>query len=327
MCAGQGRRDRIICLSYNNYKLQEFIGPNATADDTIRRWLHWMKTDNPRSLWEPINGYRRQAEWDDHGEAYPMSKDGPDLWYWLEISQDGMYSPRMYFFNKDGHSGNNRFRDYIIEIYSTKERFEGKPFDVWKKYSQLAEHTVRFQKPLIKSRIRNFWGGVYKEFLLPKGMYYVKIRRNYSFNTIMSAVILKKVQGEMDFYEKNYIPYISQFLPPGSPYLNLPAPFPDYCESKIGRLIIDTWEKLDNTLDRKDGITRQRKMQLDLYRKSIVLANENEQMTQIYKSIKWRLNQWDTEQRKEWLDTMKAAAKSLYEQYEGYRKAIDANAI
>jgi hypothetical protein len=233
----------------------------------------------------------------------------------------------MYFFNKDGHNGNNRFRDYIIEIYSTKERFEGKPFDVWKKYSQLAEHTARFQKPLIKSRVCNFWGGVYKEFLLPKGMYYVKIRRNYSFNTIMSAVILKKVQGKMNFYEKNYIPYISQFLPPESPYLKLPLPFPDYCESKIGRLIIDTWEKLDNILDRKDGITRQRKMPLDLYRKSIVLTDEDEQMTQIYKSIKWRLNQWDTEQRKEWLDAMKAAAKSLYEQHEGYRKAIDANAI
>ncbi|MDR2641718.1 MAG: hypothetical protein LBC74_02870, partial [Planctomycetaceae bacterium] len=36
-------------------------------DDVIRRWIHWAKTDNPKTLYDPYYGYRRQAEWDDHG--------------------------------------------------------------------------------------------------------------------------------------------------------------------------------------------------------------------------------------------------------------------
>ncbi|MDR1484392.1 MAG: hypothetical protein LBT09_06175, partial [Planctomycetaceae bacterium] len=96
------------------YTANSFIGPNATSDDTIRRWVHWIKTDNPKVLWDPFSGYRRQAEWDDHGEAYPLTKDGPDVWYLLEIKHDGIFQHGLYFFNKDGHDGANRIRDYIL---------------------------------------------------------------------------------------------------------------------------------------------------------------------------------------------------------------------
>jgi hypothetical protein len=321
MCAAQAPFDHRLIYP-GVYKLQEFIGPNATKDDTLRRWLHWVKTDNPRSLWDPFNGYRRQAEWDDHGEAYSMNKDGPDLWYWLEISDDGMFSPRMYFFNKDGHNGNNRFRDYVIEIYSANERFEGHPFDVWKKYSLLAERAVRLQKPLAKSRVNNFWGGVYKEFLLPKGMYYVKIRRNYSFNTIVSAVIVDRLQGKKTSIIESMIPYVTHFVSAKNPYQLCPLPFPKHIDSKTGRLIVDTWNNLDNVYNRKDGIRLQREMRINLYRKTNLLANEDENLSQINKVIKWRLNQWDTEQRKEWLESMKEAFKNFYDNNEWLQKAI-----
>jgi hypothetical protein len=327
MCAAQSPYDRNLRTGQTYYKLHEFIGPNANDDDCIRRWLHWFKTDNPRTLWDPLSGTRRQAEWGDHGEAYPMVKDGPDLWYWFEISRDGMFCLRMYFFNKDGHDGNNRFRDYVIEIYPAKERFTGKPFDVWKKYSQLAEQNARLQKPLVKSRVHNFWGGVYKEFILPKGMYYVKIRRNYSFNTIMSAVILKQIQGKMEFNESFFIQYVTPCLPMNHPYRRLPLPFPEYCESQIGRLIIDTWNKLEEIYNKKGGIAQQQELKLNLYRKAQSLANEDEQLKQINKSIKWRLNQWDAEQRREWRETMEKAVKKLHEEYEQIREAVEAKEL
>jgi hypothetical protein len=168
MCAGVSPLDREVLMCKDYYRVEPFIGPNATPDDCIRRWCHWIKTDNPRSLWDPVNGYRRQAEWDDHGEAYSWSKDGPDLWYLLEIRHKGMFRLGMYFFNKDGHGGANRMRDYQIEIYPSSVRFEGEPssYPVWKKYSRMAEQIARNQKTLVKSRVRDFWGGVYKQFLL-----------------------------------------------------------------------------------------------------------------------------------------------------------------
>jgi hypothetical protein len=326
MCAAQSPFDRRIATT-GVYELHEFIGPNADKRDSLRRWLHWVKTDNPRSLWDPLNGYRRQAEWDDHGEAYPLSKDGPDLWYWFEISQDGVFSPRMYFFNKDGHSGNNRFRDYVIEIYSANERFEGHPFDVWKKYSQLAERTVRFQKPLAKSRVCNFWGGVYKEFLLPKGKYYVKIRRNYSYNTIVSAVILDRLQGKKISIIESRIQLVSHYVSKNSPYRISPLPFPDHIDSAAGRLIVDTWNKLDETYNRKKGIEQHRKMRIALYRKSSILSDEDENMLQVKRVLKWRLNQWDAEQREEWKKTMEEAFKNIYDTNEDVREGIRKNEI
>jgi hypothetical protein len=69
------------------------IGPNRTKDDGIRRWVHWAKTDNPRCMYTPIAECRRQSEWDDHGEAYPIAHEGPDLWIVITVPE-GVYRIR-----------------------------------------------------------------------------------------------------------------------------------------------------------------------------------------------------------------------------------------
>jgi hypothetical protein len=70
------------------------IGTNCHAGDSLRYWVHWLYTKNVNSLEMPptyyssrvTKGYttpnftRRQAEWDDHGEAYPMSEVLPMRW-------------------------------------------------------------------------------------------------------------------------------------------------------------------------------------------------------------------------------------------------------
>ena len=77
------------------------IGPNAEKGDSLRYWVHWLHTMNFNSLempptycysrvkkgFMPAAFTRRQAEWDDHGERYPMSKDGPGLYCTLKIGQ------------------------------------------------------------------------------------------------------------------------------------------------------------------------------------------------------------------------------------------------
>ena len=91
------------------------LGSHHAKGDSIRNWVHWNKTDNPRSLKNPYLGYRRQAEWDDHGEAYPMSYEGPHLYVDIIMPKDAEYLA-FYIFNKDGHDGMNRCRDYVITV-------------------------------------------------------------------------------------------------------------------------------------------------------------------------------------------------------------------
>jgi hypothetical protein len=327
MCAAVSPLDREIWFSVSHYNVNSFIGPNATLDDTIRRWVHWKKTDNPKVLWDPLNGYRRQAEWDDHGEAYPMSKDGPDVWYLLEIKHDGAFKQGMYFFNKDGHDGHNRFRDYVIEIYPAKEGWKGDPYYTWRLYSKDAEQVSRTAPLLAKSRIRDFWGGVYKQFMLTRGFYYVKIRRNYSFNTIISAVAVERLQGEETDGEAAGIPYISQHLSGNNRYKYLPTRLPEVIDTYEGWQVITLLRTLDNsytkTSNETNGMSMQRKRRIAAYQFALSLPQDEDGIPQIVESLKWRLNQWDETQRKEWREAMDTAFKKFYDTNQSLRKSIE----
>jgi hypothetical protein len=323
MCAVASPLDHDIVFTVEYYTVNSFIGPNATPDDTIRRWVHWEKTDNPKVLWNPLNGYRRQAEWDDHGEAYPMTKDGPDNWYLLEIKHDGAFQHGMYFFNKDGHDGHNRMRDYIIEIYPAKEGWKGDPYYTWRQYSKDAEATVRKTPPLIKSRVRDFWGGVYKQFMLTRGFYYVKIRRNYSYNTIISAVIVDRLQGEETLVEAAGIPYVSKHLPEGNWYKYFPTRLPKVIDTYEGWQILKLLKTLDNTYIKTNSMAMQRKRRFVAYKFALSLPQDEDGIPQIVEALKWQLNLWDEAQRKEWREAMDTAFKKFYNTNESLRKSIE----
>jgi hypothetical protein len=161
----------------------------------------------------------------------------------------------MYFFNKDGHGGANRVHDYTIEIYPANGRWEGNPYENWKRYSLAAERTVWTQNPLVKSRVKDFWGGVYKQFLLScEGYYFVKVDRNYSFNTILSAVIVERLQGKPTIDEPIGIPFVSLYLPEGNPYKRPPKPSQSYATEE-GRRIGRFWKTLDEAYSYKGGLT------------------------------------------------------------------------
>ena len=324
MCAAVSPLDRTVSMSNEYYRAQPFIGPNATADDTVRRWCHWIKTDNPNSLWDPLNGYRRQAEWDDHGEAYPMSKDGPDLWYLLEIEHEGAFQVGMYFFNKDGHVGHNRHRDYMIEVYESPREWTVTDFFVdWKKHSREAEKIVRATPPLARTRVRDFWGGTYKQFLVTgPANYYVKIDRNYSFNTILSAVIVKRLLGEPTSEEILNVPYVSPYLPDDNPYKKPPA-LPRHFETEIGWRLCDFWSRLDTAYSLQNGMAAQRKNRVAAYRMAQHLAHENKEVAQTAHVFEWQLNQWNERQRHEWRAAMDLAFKTFYDSNESLRKSIE----
>jgi sugar lactone lactonase YvrE len=185
------------------------MGLNHNPGDSLRYWLTALATADPRSLemsptflhsrvmknlttWDVD---RRQSEWDDHGEAYPRTQDGPHIYCSLNIPP-GLFYLSLYDVNNDGHLGVNRFRDYEISIRPHPGRSS---LDIiTPKYSIMRSFydIVDFNKKpeLAHARIDNFWGGVYKRFLVrgPTTLT-IQVNRNYSFNTLLNGVMLDLV--------------------------------------------------------------------------------------------------------------------------------------
>jgi hypothetical protein len=204
-----------------------------------------LKTDNPNSLYNPVPGYRRQAEWDDHGETYPMTHDGPDVWASVEVP-DGVYRLSLYFFNKDGHDGMNRFRDYLVQL---------KPYT---KGAREAEQAA----PLARCRVRAFWGGVHKQFLVPgPAKYLVKIGKNDSFNTILSSVMIDRVHGEPGKWDSAWLPFMEnvRYFPPVIPRTWEPG-------GEGTQAAIDLWRALDESYVKDRSWAPQRQGRLLAYR-------------------------------------------------------------
>lgn len=170
------------------------MGPNHGKGDSLRYWMHWRYTQNPNSLELPptflhsrvLKGYttwavnRRQSEVDDHGEAYPLNAEGPNIYATVSVP-DGLYTLSLYDFNKDGHTGTNRYRDYRVSVRAHVGM-------------GMQDNTQFAQQPeLAHGRIQNFWNGVWTRFLVhgPQTLT-VEINRNNSFNTILPGLMLDK---------------------------------------------------------------------------------------------------------------------------------------
>jgi hypothetical protein len=129
--------------------------------------VNWPKTKNPRSVFNPLLGYRRQAEWNDlsnHLSLYPWEHEGPDLWVTVRVPE-GIHRASLYFFNKDGQSGPDRYRDFPLELKQTLPDLEA----------------MDRVPALARTRVTDFWGGVYKQFALcGPAQFSFKVHRNHS---------------------------------------------------------------------------------------------------------------------------------------------------
>ena len=205
-----GRQHTVLCamgapLDHHLYYSQDFkvtpqIGPHTRGEDRLRRWVHRLRWDDRRVLYDPTLGYRRQASWDDHAEAYPMSFEGPDVWVSIEVPA-GLHRVTLYFFNKDGHHGRNRYRDYLLEVKPHVPSLEAAD-----------------KKPsLAIARVREFWGGTHELFAV-KGpsSYLVKIGCNDSFNTVVSGVFVDAVDGYESRFDRLALPWMGgqKYRPP-----------------------------------------------------------------------------------------------------------------
>ncbi len=299
----------------NEIQVNDFIGPNTPQYDVIRRWIHWLKTDDRRVLYDPYTGARRQAEWDDHGEVYSINKDGPDVWYLLNIKKQGVYRLSMYFFNKDGHTGHNRHRDYMIKVYPFQQPWLG--FEKWPYFAREAERTARKVPPMAQSRVKDFWGGEYKTFVVNgPGLFAVKIGSNYSFNTIISSVMVDRMVGKPDRYDNvpvqwTYTPYSAQKLPEAKHFRTVE-----------GKAAFDAWTTLSKQRDKLGSTKMEKEMEWQIFRMAAVSVAKGmddgvavDAEIQLVNHLMWKVKYWNDELRDDFKESMSASWQKFCEFY------------
>ena len=263
--------------SLSGYEVTAQIGPHHSSGDTIRHWISFFQTDNKRVLYNPTLGYRRQAEADDHSEAYPMTMDGTDLWFTVAVPQ-GLHRVSLYFYNKDGHDNTNRYRDYLIEwkmfiARKQEDDQERQGLSPPRISGSLADLDAAMMEPTLASaRVRNFWGGIYKQFdVMGPNKFLIRVAKNGSFNTICSAAFIDPLP-ESTTLDKEFVgalPYAnaSIYSPPDPVILQNGNPIKQYIHvSSTLKYAIRLWETSTLSSSLQQAMYSQRLNRIFAYR-------------------------------------------------------------
>jgi len=251
-------------------------GPHQRAGDGLRRWVDQERWDDGRVLYDPFLGYRREAEWDDHGEVYPMTWEGPDVWIKLGVPA-GTHRLSLYFFNKDGLIGHNRWRDYLIEV-------KGSALDV---------KAAHFAPTLARARVRDFWTGVYERFVLQgPGQFWVRVGRNDSINVTLNGIFLDRIDDPNCGHEWGEMPLTGNigYSPPADVPPNTLPQEPQLGLYNDGRAL---WNELDLAITRRGSAAYQESARILAYR---ALSGSGASMSQLAR-WRWEMPLWQGDDR------------------------------
>lgn len=307
LCAARAPLDHHI-LRDVSYDVQGEIGTHHPKGDSLRMFVAQENADtNPRVLYNPVTGYRRESEWDDHGEAYPEEHEGPDVWAHILVPE-GVHRVSAYFYNKDGHEGDNRRRDYLVEM---------KPD---------APTTSKADKlpSLATTRVRDFRGGVYKSFVVRgPAIYWLKVGKNNSHNTILQGILIDKLTGPHTRYDDLPLDWMGLFRyaapdPYAIPTSNNLVPVTTSSKNNAPSSTRTTqllskarlWEFwLDGTYGVEGGALRSQKLRLLILR---ALNDPKSGATpELLEHWRWKARVWNDADRKSWRDAMKQGHEAL----------------
>jgi hypothetical protein len=287
------------------------LGPHP-QQDVIRHWIHWDETKNPNTLYKPSHGLRRQAEIDDHGETYSMNYEGPDLWITLRVPA-GLHRVSLYFFNKDGHEGNNRFRDYLIDVKPYREKSgedaqQRRGLSPPAKSGPLEDLVAAEQEPsLARSRVQHFYSGVYKQFAFQgPSSFLIKIAKNYSYNTICSGLFVDALGNGMASTRQAGIREPSLM---GLGGLNYAAPaywLDPATQSRPLRTAASLWEASSKASLGRDALRSQRAYRLLAYRAAQAARLEGTPDA-LYEHWRWKVPLWNPSDRQAFRSAMTLA--------------------
>jgi len=202
---------------------------------------------------------------------------------------EGIQKVTLYFMNPNGHNSAEQNRDYIVEI---------------KDYTDdLAK--ANFAPALARTRVHDFWGGVYKSFLVSGAdRYLIKIDRNYCFNTLVQAVMIDQVQGP----EENVagrVAWVGRYNPPQ--WSVSPA------DTEKVKAASSLWDALDNSYNKKNNYLLQKQFRILAYR--TVLSPKTSE--DLIANWRWQLCYWNEQDRDELADVLgKAWQKVVMDTYQ-----------
>jgi hypothetical protein len=267
------------------YDVHIDLGPNH--DPSTPAPVSWRNGDlnsGLHTLYSPELGHRRDAEnndWSYDNKLYPESYDGPGLWVHVTVP-DGVHCLTLYFVNFDAHDGGgNKYRDYDLKVV---------PDDP-------DPAKVQAATPLARARVNDFWGGVYKQFLIcGPGKFVVKIGRNRSFVTKVQGVFLDRVTGQ---------PPDNPGLLPGFDvtHYQMPDETPLDAPTPLTKAANDLWNELDQSLGMRGAIPLQIPFHLWCYRAAIA----SNAPAPLLERWRWEIGLWTDDDRKKFDDAMKAA--------------------
>ena len=264
------------------------VAPGARNTYGMVSWISWTRTDNPRALFSPLLGFRRQSEWNDYGnelDVYPWSFEGPDLWVTVTVPA-GVHRASLHFFNKDGQSGQNRYRDFPIELKNTLPN----------------QKQMNAAPTLARARVSDFWGGVYQQFALcGPAKFSFKVRRNHSFGVTLNAVFLDPLAAPDASTTAKPLSWMHG-VAYGAPVID-EAEIAQSEDAATVQAARELWAELDRVQWDKSGSGVQWPMRLGALR----AAQSAGAPASLLANWRWQMDIWSEADRADWNETMARA--------------------
>ncbi len=298
LCAVASPMDQVLTWD-SNYAVDGQLGPHHAPDDALRHWIQpdMIRTSRLGTLYSPVDGFRTQAEWDDHGEDYPRTFEGPDLWVSVTVPE-GVHRLSLYETNKDGHNDDNRLRDYVVDLLPYQARLED----------------ALTLPPLAHARVHDFWNGVYTSFLVRgPSRYYVHIAKNNTHNTLLSGLFLDKLTGPVGRSDNSPMAamFNVSYKPPDAdappPVANVPLPQlppPTASQLPVLRASRSLWDTLDAAQENSRYASVQTAYRLLSYRAAFASAGSEH----LQENWRWNLHLWTSGDRLWFQRNMEAAS-------------------
>ena len=255
--------------------------PNSKVPDTFQ---HDDNAADISSLYSLELQHRRDAAVNDldvNQTPYPESHPGPDLWVHVTVPE-GVQCLSLYFRNYAAHG---YFRNKSLD------------FDLCVVPDDPDPAKVQAAPPLARARVNDFWGGVYKQFLVcGPGKFVVKIGRNRSFMTKLQGVFIDRVTGQ---------PQSAPAQLPGfdTVHYQLPDEPGPYQPTPLTAAATDLWDALDQSLGLRGAVPLQMPFHLWCYRAAVA----GKAPAALLDRWCWELGIWTDTDRQKFYRVMDAA--------------------
>ena len=206
---------------------------------------------------------------------------------WVTVTVPaGVHRASLYFYNKDGQSGQDRYRDFPIELKNTLT----------------SQKQMNAAPTLARARVTDFWGGVYQQFALcGPAKFSFKVRRNHSHAVIIQGIFfdpLANSDASTTAKPLSWMHGVSYDAPVVSE-----AEIANSKDAATVRAARELWVELDRVQSDKSGSGVQWPMRLQALRAAQAAGAPDSLLA----NWRWQMAIWNESDRAIWNETMARA--------------------